>query len=257
MKLLILYFCFFTLLFTESIILKNSFTSMTFLDQSATYTDKDNLLIESFLKRKNIHWEKVGKNLHSFGFADETIWVKVAVKNETDQTDFYLTSEYAWIDEVNFYLLREGKILVEEKNGDRIAFNNRTIKFKLPAFELKLEPFQNFEIYISFRSKSEKLVDISLEDKNTFLNRSNIKRDFFIPYLLVSIIVLFLNSIIILRTKSILSFYYSVMVLALLIYLSILNGAFYEYLFPNSTFESDRLLYAFGFIFIYFYSQAE
>lgn len=225
------------------------------LSESEFICDFEKKAIEDILNNKNLLWEKNSKNLNSFGFETCNIWIKLEIKNFTEDEDFYLISEYAWIDEVEIFLFQNSKLLYHEKNGDSVPFNQKKLKYKIPAFLLKLHKDQNYFIYIKINSYSEKLVELKLENKNSFLTRSQVTRDFFPAFFFVSMIVIFINFLIYKKIKSNICILYNFMLFELILYASIFNGAFYEYIMPDTSFEKDKLLYSGAFVFITFYFQ--
>ena len=135
------------------------------LSESEFICDFEKKAIEDILNNKNLLWEKNSKNL-------------------------------------NIFLFQNSKLLYHEKNGDTVPFNQKKLKYKIPAFLLKLHKDQNYFIYIKINSYSEKLVELKLENKNSFLTRSQVTRDFFPAFFFVSMIVIFINFLIYKKIKS-------------------------------------------------------
>jgi AraC-like DNA-binding protein len=237
-------------IYSENFIsIQNHQNSISLLENSKFYCDYKNKSFQELVTSKFI-WEIIDKRLHSFGFEDCKLWIQMNIKNFSNLDEFYITSEYAWLDEVDIYLLKNNQFIYQEVNGDQIPFNNRKIKFKLPSFHLSLERFQEYNIYISIKSSSEKLVELNLETKESFLARNKMSRDFFPVFFIIGAVVILFNIFIFLKNRFNINLIYTGMLSCLLIYCSIMNGAFYEYIMPNSSFVGDKLLYTLGFLFL-------
>ncbi|MDX1960074.1 MAG: helix-turn-helix domain-containing protein [Leptospiraceae bacterium] len=256
MKFIISFLFLCSLIFANEIQLKEDFRYIPVLERSKYFIDKTNKLqIVDILKIDKSNWISFNKNLESFGFESEAIWIKIELENLSKKKELFLTSEYAWIDYVDFYETENGMIINENMDGDSVPFALKKNKFKLPTHYFTIEEGQKKVFYVSFSSLSEKLVAISLETKEEFFTRNYFYRDFFFPYALVTLIVVFINVIIYLRTKSNLVVLYTFMILGLLSYTSVLTGFAYEFLFPNSTFIGDTALYSLGYAFMFFFLQ--
>jgi hypothetical protein len=89
-------------------------------------------------KRSSL-WKAHEADVPNFGFTADTFWFRIPISVERNVPNLILEVGYALLDEVDFFVDRDGEIVEHYKVGNAVDFNDRPIKHPLPIFRLKSE----------------------------------------------------------------------------------------------------------------------
>lgn len=95
--------------------------SQYLVDASGTLT------IEQLLApRQELEWHPVMGTASSFGFSDSAYWFRFdLIKKNGPEADHFIELHYLLLDEIDIYLLRQGKVIYKANAGDRLPYAAR------------------------------------------------------------------------------------------------------------------------------------
>lgn len=90
----------------------------------------------------------------NYGFTDHGVWLYTTISNVTDQDDWVVDVAFSQLDKVDIYLMLDGKIIAESKQG-KSRFNQR---YRLPTIKAQLPYAQTIDLFIRLQSTHSSLV---------------------------------------------------------------------------------------------------
>ncbi|WP_100642674.1 hybrid sensor histidine kinase/response regulator [Alteromonas facilis] len=165
------------LIFTVTCLLPNAHAqiSMQILDETDSIKLSDNFLIyregESELSiedviasRNSFRW--AGESNPNFGFSDKGIWLLASFTHFTNNTHWAIDLNFSQLDQVDFYLVANGEIIAQEKQG-KLRANQR---YRMPVMLAEVPSGTPVQLYLRIQSSSSSLiapVTIHSEQKHT------------------------------------------------------------------------------------------
>ncbi|GGD66862.1 hypothetical protein GCM10011514_33640 [Emticicia aquatilis] len=192
---------------------------------------RSNFTIDSLLK-KNKDFSFLPKVEHSFGHDNVPFWFKVAIKNEDSVAQKKLLEvDYAYLDEVNLFLLKNDQIIYESDTlGWAFPYHKRIFKHYNPVFPISIEAKSTQIVYLRiYRHSLSMIAPIKVWNEADFYE-NEIKRKFFwggFGGILAFATLLGLILFAALHQKTYL--FYSLYVLMSLLYIFLNKGLFLEY----------------------------
>lgn len=220
-KLVFLFFAFHALFAQKS----QSIEVFYLKDSNANFT------IDS-LESKNKAFKVFENTRLSYGHENKPHWLKVTITNtDTIAQKKLLEVDYAFIEEVNLFLVQNGKIIYKSDTvGWKYPYRNRFFKHHNPVFPISLYAKSSLNAYIRiYRRYISVIPPIRLWDEQDFYE-NEIKRKFdwgvFAGILLITITFGFITFLFLKERVYLL---FSLYVLMALIYALIDKGFFFEY----------------------------
>lgn len=144
------------------------------LDLSTSYRLNNDVLIleepngswqiEDAIQRKDQFTKPLSDN-PNYGFGKHGLWFYTKIANRTD-TDFWMLDiSFAQNDYVDFYLVQNGEVTRQEKQGKL----TNTQSNRYPAFKINIEPDQQAEIFIRVHTPTQnRVVPIDIQSSTYF-----------------------------------------------------------------------------------------
>ncbi len=80
-------------------------------------------------------------NSISLGIGVRPVWLKVSINNKLENTTLYrLSIETPWLDHIDAWLVKDGKVQRHVIGGDAIAYSERPMPYRVFAFETQFSP---------------------------------------------------------------------------------------------------------------------
>ena len=201
--------------------------------------------IEQILAGK-ISFQATAEHELNFGFDDRTLWVRLVVSNPTEKhADLYLDIDFPPLDEVTFYEVERGSVVRTLVSGDTLIISERPIRDRNHIFPFSVAAHGEKTLYLRFQTTSVLAILPAILTPEQFRiksNEQNLVFGFF--YGMVLIMVAYsLGQFLILRDR--IFALYALYIFSLGFFLFVYNGFAFLYLFPESTFLTNRLNPAF------------
>ena len=140
------------------------------------YADESSRLnINDILKQKQPLFKKITLRNLNFGFTESSYWFKISLINKSGVTqNLILSINKPNINHVDFYLLRQNKLIDSVHTGEKAPFKSRRIIHRNYLFNLSMEPEIAYECYIRVNNDGDSIiVPLALNDYNTYFNENN------------------------------------------------------------------------------------
>ena len=147
---------------------------------------------------------------------------------------------YPHIDLIKLYIPAPGNRFIEKIAGDSFPFSHRKIKHRNFLFNISIPPEKEETYYFRFETEGTMQFPIEVWQPTVFIQHVNNEIYILGLYfgILLSMILYNLFIYVSVREKS--NFYYVMFVVGALFTLMCLNGLAYEYLWPNSSWWTNR-----------------
>ena len=213
------------------------------LTPSTTFLiDKDHQLTVEQVQ--SAEWDRkfrpIETNLIDFGFNHSKIWLKVPIKNATDQDySWLLTHDSPMPDPLNVYLLELSDL------GDPVTtpissvtvrdpFSNRAVKHRHRVSKVTLSGGQNATLLIEYASKQATQLPLYIESQDRFYERIRIEDIHILGMLMMLLGMAFISTIYLsaLGLKS--AYFYGAYIVSGVLWLFHAESYSFHYFWPNS-----------------------
>jgi diguanylate cyclase (GGDEF)-like protein len=110
-------------------------------------------------------------NSISLGFGVDPVWMKFTVKNTSEiYQDYRLSIETPWLDYIDTWLIKDGKVLQHIQGGDAYPFEQRPMQYRFYAFEY---PYTQgvTDVFIRIETKGPMAIPIHFSTLQQAVNR--------------------------------------------------------------------------------------
>ena len=207
-------------------------------------TDKGQLTIFNFLQNNHPLFIQ---NKHDMLLLNENeykedLWIHLKINNSTATTkDLVLTINNSLINWIEFYEIKEGKIINQNIIGDALELNRRFIRDKNPVYPIKIKSNEITDVYFKFNLGGRKIhAPIELHSYSDFIENSlfkNINLGFFYGILTCLSFICF---IIFYLLKDRVYFYLASYFTSQIFLQVAISGIGFVMIWPNNPFWNDR-----------------
>ena len=102
----------------------------------------------------------------NLGQRDDTVWLRASIALSKDApVDWWLSIDFIFLDEIDLYVVENGRIVQNLSVRERQAFAQRSFAFHQPVFQLALKSGRHYELVLRIRkySPNAMLVPVSLK----------------------------------------------------------------------------------------------
>ena len=172
----------------------------------------------------------------NFGFTKDIYWIKFSVINKTSKTNNLVFSiDYPLLRSIQFYAIKGTSLEKKIITGEQEVFSSRDIKDRTFLFDLNLEPNVQYTYFVRVNSEGTTLrLPMSINTYKSYIKSDNYKvitNGVLIGLLLFSVLF---NLFLLIVTKDIINFYYTIFVFLLAFFLINITGLTYQNIWPNS-----------------------
>ncbi|HBS88726.1 MAG: hypothetical protein A2W91_18970 [Bacteroidetes bacterium GWF2_38_335] len=207
-----------------------------------TLEDKENnLSIENVILKHENEFTLNKTESVNFGFTRSAYWLRFTIVNKSAQRQNLVFSiNYPLINELDFYEIKEFRLIRKIKTGEHRVFSSRDIENKDFAFNLLLKPYSEYTYYIRVYNHGETLrIPMKLDTiKNFFIEEQSTRLGDGMFFGLFIFVVLF-NLFLFITIKERLYFFYSLYVLLFTMLIFNTDGYSFQYLWPNNPYWAN------------------
>lgn len=179
----------------------------------------------------------------AFGFRPGAFWFHTrVVNNGNPEQRWLLVQSYALSDSIDVYARYPDGHTTFQAGGDHLPFNARSVRYRHPNFWLKLPPGQPVDVFVRVRSESSMQVPLDLYTTVAFAELSRDSQLVIGLYYGILLALFFYNLALWLSLRDASYFWYLFHLSAFGLVLFTLNGFGFEYLWPQSSWLSDRMV---------------
>lgn len=171
-----------------------------------------------------------------FGFTNHNIWVRFALKNNSDkELNYFFETARPITDVAELFIIKTGNQITKYVSGDAIPFNQRSFKVRNTVFKIDLAPNEQQQFYLHVKSDGEQLsMPMVLHSSENILEESSFEQfifGFFYGILIIAAI-LYLFFYFAMRDRTF--FFYSMYVTFIGLLQFSIDGYFYKFVTPQS-----------------------
>lgn len=174
------------------------------------------------------------KNHSKFGFTHKIFWIKVELKNNTEQTiQQILELNYPALDTIDIYSLEDEKFVLKKELGDHRPYDKKTF-MPTHSYTFKLLPLEAKTFFIKVVSESSMNIGISVQSIQDYLTTSTTQIKWLSFYFGAILIMLMYNFIIYLITKNRSFLYYVLFHISYISFALAISGIAFELFWPDT-----------------------
>ncbi|MFS4467459.1 7TM diverse intracellular signaling domain-containing protein [Maribacter sp. 2210JD10-5] len=197
---------------------------------------------EIILNKERFNFIPFQSATENIGFTDEHYWVKFKlVNNTTKELNYYLETARPIIDFVNLYSITENGIISEQKNGDAIAFDMKSLPHRKVFFKLDLLPKTIYTGYVQIKSDGEALnIPLRLTTPENLLENTYNEQIFFGLFYGILLLAFTVYLFFYFGLRNSLFTVYSIYILFVGLLQFAVDGFFHQYITPSGGWLNDR-----------------
>ncbi len=224
--------------FSEPVIIFQNQKQVNIGKQLLVLEDKsNNLKAEDVLISNN--FKPSEKDIPNMGLTTSSFWIKFFIKNSSNSNVLLLEVATPLIEEIEFYTIKDQKIIFKEKLGTFYPFYSRKFNSVNYIFELKIPQNQINTYLIKVKSKELLILPITL-GSTTSVWDDVVKKDLiFGIYLGVIVVMLLYNLFIYFSVKDKSYIYYVAYILFVGLTQTTLSGYTFKYIWPDASWMNN------------------
>ena len=114
-------------------------------------------------------FEQLPPKVPNLGFSSEGHWFVTRLINQTDTSEFIVSNQYAPLDYLDVYLVRDGAVVKEVRGGELRPLSANSHKHRTFNQQFTLESGQEYQLLFFVRSESSVQLPAVLFEKNAYL----------------------------------------------------------------------------------------
>ena len=182
----------------------------------------------------NISWQKTAYNKANFGFTNDALWLKVSLKNSSNNKVVkHLRINYPLLDHVDAYLVFNNTVQEHQYLSDQVPYNENRQHDKYYLFNYTLNAKSDYHVYIRVQTQSSMTVPIEVFQDAEYLQRKTYENYWFGALYGTLIIMGLYNLIIAITLRSLVYYLYVGYLSGFIFLISALNGHGFQYIWPQ------------------------
>ncbi|KAB2933998.1 MAG: helix-turn-helix domain-containing protein [Leptonema illini] len=206
------------------------------IDESGGLTAEDVL-------SKREGWQKQA-NPYVPGFSKSVYWVRLDLKNAGKRRRFFVENPVAYVDRIDVYVMRSGRVAEHQFNGDVLPVLDGAPQpyHPRPAFSFRLQEGESVVLLMRFASESAHFIEPIIRSRERMAEVTRTFRDFQVTYFAFLALMLVLNLAAAIRTREADFAFYSFYLVVTALYQFVYTGLFRQHLAPQSGEWMNQLL---------------
>lgn len=168
------------------------------------YKSNENITIKEIV---DINFKEKSSNNFSLGYVPQELWIKLKIKNNSQNSNFILTVNEHFYEKFNLYYF--DKKWIKKENGLFKPIQNREIKTNKLSFKLFLPTNEQREFYLQLKGKYAYFGNLQLYNSQEFFIKEQISiNSFYIFIFGIFTIILIFSGFLFVKLKEKIYFYY-------------------------------------------------
>jgi two-component system, NtrC family, sensor kinase len=209
------------------------------IDEKGTFTVNEVIGSDQFVKSQ--------KKVPNFGISSSVHWLKVSIKNKTEDPYLFLELRQPLIDYVAIYDIKDPEKYIKlGEGGDRLPFENREFQNPGYFFKLNLEPGETGEYLLKVEGNEQILGLLVLSDSENTMRYISLTDIFFGIYVGVIIALFLYNLFIFFTVREKVYLIYVVYILCIGLTQISLHGYTFQLFWPDTPYWANLGPYLFS-----------
>ena len=169
------------------------------------------------------------------GYSSSAYWLhgQFRLKADAPQTTRFFSLEYSLLDEVEFYVTRNGKIIQHWSTGDTRNFDSRPMDHTWFIFPVAFDPGATLDIFIRIKSTSSLRMPMRIWEPSEFHDQQRPRLLTEGIYFGILFLMFFYNLCLLATVRDISYFYYIAYIFSLCTFQLCMTGYGFEYIWPE------------------------
>ena len=138
-------------------------------------------------------WQLMDKAYPSFGFTDQSIWLRLTLTNQAQAQRYVAQFEYPLLDEIDYYYPDANGHYQHKRTGDQFPFEERLLKDRYFSFPIALEQNQTVTLYWRLASRDTLIVPLNVYSEDRYQSAQRFSLLFFGMYYGAILIIMLIN----------------------------------------------------------------
>ncbi|MGC8120425.1 EAL domain-containing protein [Marinobacter sp. VGCF2001] len=177
------------------------------------------------------NWRALNEQTPNFGYTRDQIWLQFPISHP--QSTNLLEITYPHLDQIDFYLLRDGQIQLSYHTGDRQPFAERPVEHPHFLFPFQLDPGHDYRVLLRIATDGAVQVPLRLWNNRNFFEETSVESQIHALYYGILITAICFNLFVFLALRESVYLYYVLSTLGYLLLIGTLNGITYQFLWPT------------------------
>lgn len=177
-------------------------------------------------------WETLKEESPNFGYITETVWLRFPVPDLPGDRKL-LEIRYPQLDDITFYLLKNGYLIEQVTTGDRYPFGQRPIAHRHFLFPFDTSKDNSYQIVLRVKTQGAMQVPLRIWVPGAFFENVSVEDQLHSVYYGILLAVIFFNLFIFLALRERMYLLYVLSTSGYLLLISTLNGTAFHLLWPG------------------------
>lgn len=177
-------------------------------------------------------WQPLEEKSPNFGYIADTVWLRFAVPDLAGERKL-LEIRYPQLDDITFYLLKNGRVREQVITGDRYPFEQRPIAHRHFLFPFSTNPGDRYEVVLRVKTQGAMQIPMRLWTPETFFEKVSAEDQLHSVYYGILLSVIFFNLFVFLALRERMYLLYVLSTAGYLLLISTLNGTAFHLLWPG------------------------
>ncbi|WP_145999152.1 hybrid sensor histidine kinase/response regulator [Oceanicoccus sp. KOV_DT_Chl] len=197
--------------------------------------DKEQLLdpLSILDNTDQLPWQQSSDPSVTIGNINSSYWLTTTIQTPPVNRDWLITIEHSMINRVDAWIVHNKSIIAHHRLGAELLFSDRP--FAHPNFSIPISLQGNSEYRLLFRATMNGVLDFPVTVRTTEkaaeeLSRANLRLGI---YYGIALVMLLYNFVIFIYSREISYLFYVLFISSLAIFMAIIEGSAFQYLWPN------------------------
>jgi len=187
-------------------------------------------------------WQPATSNALNRGFSRQSCWLKLDIDGRQHNTDWLLAIDYALLDQIDLYIEQKDAAPLHLRGGQNIAFKDRPMANRTPAFPLALHNDQITSVVLRVTSSHALQLPVRLITREAFIQQQARHNQVHALFFGAMLVMLLYNLFLYFSLGDPVYRLYALWVGLLTLFQAILHGHAQQYLWPSIPLTSNYAL---------------
>lgn len=181
--------------------------------------------LDDILILENTEWQGTSSKQASFGFNSSAYWIRSSVLNQSQSVkNFIFEIDYSQLDSVNFYALKDSKLVAQLSTGDMLPFYPRDIDHPSNLFKFQLVPGESLQIFARVQTQGSLIIPVKVWEEQYFFEAAAAAQNFHFFYFGAMVFIILINFAVFVTLRERLYFYYTLAISGYLLFFATSSG---------------------------------
>ncbi len=183
------------------------------------------------------------KTTVNFGYTHSTYWARIDIKNTDPRVnDWLLEIDYELLDSIDFFQIGHESEWEIKQFGDMYPYDHRDWDYRTFLIPLQLPDTSINTYYLRFRSLGSMQFPMNIYQAKSALKTVMFAETYYGLFFGIMFLLIIYNAFIYFSLREITYFYYIILILSSVVFMSFMSGHMFQYVFRNSMWWCNKLL---------------